>query len=134
MQATEIKLSSGAVLKVQPSPFAVAKDLYQTLLREMQAVPISAKTDMASLYKDLFCLGFASPQIEACIWACFARCTYNTGTGDLKIDGNTFEPVERRDDYMQVCMEVAKANVLPFAKSLYAEYQRISAMIEKSQA
>ncbi len=134
MQPTEIKLPSGAVLKVQPSPFAIAKDLYQTLLRELQAVPITAKTDMASLYKDLFCLGFASPAIEACIWACFARATYNVGQGDLKIDADTFEPAERRDDYMQVCMEVAKANVLPFAKSLYAEYQRMSAMIEKNPA
>jgi len=29
----------------------------------------------------------------------------------LKIDAETFEPVERREDYMSVCVEVVKANV-----------------------
>jgi len=118
----EVKLPSGAVLKIQVSPFSTAKALYQALLRELKTVPITSKTDMASVYKDLFCLGFSSDEIEARLLECFKRCTYNSGAGDLKIDDQTFEPVERRDDYMTVCMEVAKDNVLPFAKSLYAQY------------
>lgn len=126
----EVKLPSGAVLKVAASPFAVSKALYQALLKELRAVPVSSKTDMASLYKDLFCVGFSSPAIEACLWECFKRCTYDCGKGELKIDEQTFEPVKNRDDYMRVCAEVAQENILPFAKSLYAEYQRALVMTE----
>ncbi len=126
----EIKLPSGAILKIQVSPFAVSKALYQALLRELKLVPVDTKTEMASLFKDVFCIGFASQAIELCVWECFKRCTYNAGNGDLKIDDQTFEPVERRDDYMKVCVEVARENVLPFAKSLYAEYVSAQAMAE----
>ncbi len=130
----EVKLPSGAILKITPSPFAEAKALYQSILREARVVEFTAATDMASVYKNLFCVGFSSPEIEKCLWACFKRCIYNSGKGDLKIDENTFEPIEARDDYMLVCVEVAKENILPFAKSLYAEYQRLLAMLEKPQA
>ncbi len=118
----EIKLNSGAILKLKPAAFAVSKALYQALLKEMKAISISTQTEMATLYKDLFCVGFSSPEIEACLWECMKRCTYNSGTGDLKIDAETFEPVARRDDYVKVCIEVSKENVLPFFKSLYAEF------------
>lgn len=126
----EIKLKSGAKLKVQVSPFAVSKALYQSMLKELKNVGLSSKTELANVFKEIFCAAFSSPEIEACMWACMERCTLN---GE-KITEDTFEPVERRDDYMQVCMEVAKANVLPFAKSLYAEYQHQLSIIEKSPA
>src|SRR5690606_21528935 len=120
----EVILPSKAVLKIQIAPFAVAKALYQSMLKELKAISVTSQTEMASIYKDLFCVGFSSPEVEDCLWKCFERCTIN----GLKIDADTFEPVERRDDYIQACIEVAKANVFPFVKSLYAEYQRISAM------
>lgn len=126
----EVKLPSGATLKIQVSPFAISKALYQALLRELKDLPVNTGMEMASIFKDLFCIGFASPAIEACLWECFKRCTYNGGNGDLKIDDQTFEPVERRDDYMKVCVEVARENVIPFAKSLYAEYVSAQAMAE----
>lgn len=130
----EVVLPSGALLKITPSPFAVAKALYQALLEELRQVNVSVSTDMASVWKDLFCIGFSSRKVENCLLECFKRCTYNGGAGDLKIDGETFEPVERRQDYLSVCVEVAKENVGPFAKSLYAEYQRALAMIPNVQA
>lgn len=130
----EVKLPSGAILKITPSPFKEAKALYQAILKEAKGISISAGTDMAALYKDLFCAAFSSPEIEKCLWDCFKRCTYNAGNGDLRIAEDTFEPVAARDDYMSVCIEVAKENVIPFGKSLYAEYQRILAMIDNAQA
>lgn len=126
----ELKLPSGATLKITPSPFAESKALYQAFLKEARGVKFNSKTEMVEVYKELFCLGFSTPEIEKCLWKCFERCTYNAGNGDLKIDASTFEPVGAREDYTQVCTEVAKENILPFVKSLYAEYQRISAMIE----
>lgn len=128
MELKEVILPSGAKLKITPSPFAVAKNLYQAILKEFKNINLDSKTDLATLYKDLFCIGFSSPDIEKCLGECFKRCTYN----DLKIDDNTFEPLSSRDDYMNVCIEVAKENVLPFGKSLYAEYQRILSTVENS--
>ncbi len=130
----EIKLPSGAVLKITPSPFSDSRALYQAILKEAKDIPINSKVDMAAVYKDLFCIGFSSPEIEKCLWACFQRCTYNAGNGDLRIDEKTFEPVERRDDYMKVCMEVTKENVLPFVKSLYAMWLKFSETTESNPA
>lgn len=129
----EVKLPSGAVLKIQIAPFSDAKALYQAVLEEMRSVEITSKTDMASVFKDLACIGFSSRRIEAALEKCFERCLIDQGKGVLKIDKNTFEPVERRDDYLVVCLAVAKANIGPFVKSLYAEYGKFQAMIENAQ-
>ena len=129
----EIKLPSGALLKITPSPFSDAKALYQAVLEDLRGLAMDSQTDMAALYKDLFCIGFSSKRIEVCLWECFKRCTYNGGNGDLKIDKDTFEPISARDDYWTVCMEVAKENIHPFAKSLYAEYGHILATLKSVQ-
>lgn len=129
MAGKDIKLPSGAILKIQASPFAIAKDLYQILLHEMKSIEINSKMQMMNVYKDLFCIGYSSPSVEAALWKCFERCTYNSGAGDFRITEDTFEPVKNREDYMTVCMEVAKENVAPFGKSLYAEYKRFAEMI-----
>jgi len=127
----EVKLPSGATLQVTPSPFAEARALYQAILRELRFVEVGSKTEISSLYKDLFCIGFASAAVEACLWECFKRCTYDSGKGAFKIDNQTFEPIEARDDFMTVCIEVAKENVLPFGKSLFAVYQDFVAQATK---
>jgi hypothetical protein len=129
----EFKLPSGATLKITPSSFSEAKALYQAVLEELRDLSVDSKTDMAALYKDFFCVGFSSKKIEACLWECFKRCTYNSGKGDLKIDQDTFEPIATRDDYWTVCMEVAKENIHPFLKSLYAEYGHFLAMMQNDQ-
>lgn len=129
----EVKLPSGATLKVQVAPFSDAKALYQAFLEEVKGISITSSTDLASVFKDLACVGFSSKKIEACLEQCFKRCTYDSGKGDLKIDKDTFEPLEAREDYAVVCMTVAKENILPFAKGLYAEYQQILQMIPNAQ-
>ncbi len=122
----DVKLPSGATMSVAPSPFGVSKALYQALLRELKTLVIRSDAMQADLYKDIFCLGFSSPVIEACIEECLKKCLYN----GARFDSNTFEPLAARDDYMKVCVEVVKENTLPFVKSLYAEYQLITGMIE----
>jgi hypothetical protein len=125
----EVKLPSGAVLKINVPAFEVSKALYQTVFEEAKSVIVSGKTEMASVYKDLFCIGVSSKKIEACLWECFKVCTYNGTGADLKIDKDTFEPVTARQDYMTVCIAVAKENIDPFVKSLYAEYGQFFQMI-----
>lgn len=127
----EVKLPSGAILKVQPAFFADAKALYQAILDELKSVHVGSHIEMASVVKDMCCIAFSSPKVEAALWPCLARCTYNSGTsGDLRIDAKTFEPVAAREDYTQVCMEVAEENIRPFVKSLFAVFQRFLGMID----
>lgn len=125
-----VKLPSGAELNINAAPFIDAKNLYQALLRELKSIQIDSNIQVGNLYKDFFCTGFSSAEIEDCLWKCLERCTYNNGKGNLKIDRDTFEPIEARQDYMNVCMEVAKENVSPFGKALYADYKKFLAMTE----
>ncbi len=118
----EVVLPSGAKLKIYPASFEIAKALYQAVLKEAKTIPFTGQTEMANVYKDLFCVGFSSKEIEAALWACFLKVQYCDSRGELKIDKDTFEPIEARGDYVTVCMEVAKENIAPFVKSLYAEY------------
>ncbi len=137
MKFREVKLPSGAVLKIAAAPFSDSKALYQAVLEEVKEIDFSSKTEISRVLKDFLCAGLSSKKIEDCLWVCLARCVYNAGapgSGDLKIDKDTFEPVAAREDYLTVCLEVAQENISPFAKSLYAAYQRTLAMIEKSPA
>lgn len=126
----ELDLPSGAILKITPAPFKDAKALYQAMLVELRHISVPSNGEVGALFKDLFCAGFSSKAVESCLNECFKRCTYNTGAGDFKIDDSSFEPVERREDYMKVCVEVAKDNVGPFGKSLFAEFKQGMSMAE----
>lgn len=122
----EIDLPSGAKLKIGDSPFEDSKALYQAVLDEAKAIKIDMNSaeNMSNVYKDLFLIGFSSKKIEAALWKCFEKCIYEDGRGSLKIDKDTFQPKTSREDYVAVCMGVAKENIDPFVKGLYAEYSR----------
>lgn len=130
----EITLSSGNVLKITPGSFAESKALYQAILEEFKTVELKASSDVAEIFKNMVCVGFASKKIDMCLDNCFKRCTYNCGKGDLKIDKDSFEPVECRQDYVQVCVEVVKENIEPFLKSLFAEYKHFMSIVGSVQA
>ncbi len=118
-------LKSGKELVITLAPFAASKALWQAVLEEAKGLNIQDDTDLGvALIKDLFCVGFSSKKIEAALDECLKRATY----AGLKIDADTFEKEEARADYIEVCYEVAKANLLPFTKSLYAQF---SPMLEK---
>jgi hypothetical protein len=126
-----VKLPSGAELQITPAPFADAKALYQAMLEELKSIKISGETDLEyGLMKDIFCGGFSSPRIEAALAKCLARATYS-GT---RISDEVFEKVEARQDYIIVCYEVALENVLPFTKSLYAQFEAVKGMLKSSLA
>jgi hypothetical protein len=129
----EIKLPSGAVLKITVSPFADSKALYQAILEEFKKVDFKTSTDMETAIKDMVCLGFSSKKIEQCLDVCFKRCIYSDSRGDFKIDANTFEDEKAREDYVSVCIAVAKENITPFLKGLFAEFQQSVSMIQSVQ-
>lgn len=117
-----MKLPSGAELKVTLSEFMVSKALYQAIAEEAKSLKLDPKAEVdVNLYKDLFCSALSSKRIEECLWECMKRATYN----GVKITPDVFEPEDARDDYIVVCMEVARINVLPFMKSLYAQFSTV---------
>jgi hypothetical protein len=113
----EVTLPSGAMLVIGHTPFAESLALNEAVIEELKSISFTSQTEMGTLYKDLFCVGFSSKKIKDALWQCFKRCTYDSGKGALKIDKDTFEPEEARQDYPEVCMEVAKANIVPFVKA-----------------
>jgi len=128
MELKTIKLPSGVEIQVQPAPFAKAKALYQAVLEEMKGMKITASDELdTNFVKDLFCGFLSSKKIEDCVWECMASALYK----GVRIDKNTFEPVQAREDYIHACYEVAKENILPFGKSLYAEYGHLLGAITK---
>lgn len=126
----EVKLPSGRMLVIGNSPFATSKALYQAVLEEFGNLEISMDAGVPDMIKNVFCLGFSSKKIEKCLDDCMKRVTIDS----IRIDDQTFEKVEHREDYLDVCYEVALENLLPFTKSLYAKYQVILKRLESIQA
>jgi hypothetical protein len=133
MAQSPIKLPSGAELKITLSPFAVSKDLYQAFLVEMKNLKMDPKQEIdANFFKDIFCVAFSSKEIEEKLFKCMEKTMYDTTQLKSKAEiESAFEPESARDDYFQVCFEVAKANIMPFTKSLYAQYSHIWELLKQ---
>jgi hypothetical protein len=126
-----VQMPSGAELKITVAPFTEAKALYQAVAEEAKALKLDPKQEIdVNFFKDIFCVGLASAKIEKALEPCLKRVTYN----GLKINADTFEDVEARQDYFLVCYEVAMENLLPFMKSLTQKLSHIIPMIKKDLA
>ncbi len=126
----EIKLKHGHTLKITPAPFAEANALFKAVLVEGKALGISVEDEQAKLYKDIFCAAFSSELVEAALAPCMKRCLYN----DQKIDADTFEKEEARENYMSVITEVAMVNLAPFTKGLFVALPRLTEMMQNVRA
>ncbi len=124
----EITLPSGAILKIQPAPFAEAKNLYQSILEEMAKIRYEAPIFSFNFFKEVMCVLFSSKKVELFLEKCLKRCLYN----EFKIDQTTFEKQETWQDYIEVCHEVAKENIDPFMESLCALLNTYHAKATKS--
>jgi len=128
----EHKLPSGAILKIHHTPFEVSLGLNEVILAELKNFVVSSDIEMGQYYKDLLCVGFSSPAIKASLWKCFEHCTYNSGKGEFRIDKSTFDPIEARQDYAEVCILVAKYNIDPFVKAHSAKFSAVLEMLKSS--
>jgi hypothetical protein len=118
-------LPSGKELKITVADFATSRALYQAVLEEARLLNLDSNKEIdTNLYKDVLCLALSSKKIQSCLDECMKRVTYD----GRKVDNQTFEPLEARQDYIPACYEVAKENILPFVKDLYA---KLSPILEK---
>ena len=124
----DITLSSGATVVITAAPFADSKELFQAVLRELQISTdgTDSKSEVSVMLTRFLAAGFSSKEVEKCLWKCALRCTHN----GVKIVPETFEPVERRPDYMECMLAVAKENLNPFLKSLFAEFKNALSLIQ----
>lgn len=129
--AKEVILESGKKLSITVAPFGQSRALYQAMLDEAKGVKVMSTTDLdVNFFKDLFCVGLSSKKIEAALDECMKRAVYD----GRKIDADTFEPVEARADYLQVCFEVAQENVAPFTSALMRKFSPIVEKLKSSLA
>src|SRR5574343_678337 len=117
-----MKLPSGAELEITLSPFEDAKNLLQVISAEGIELKLDANQEIdVNFFKGIFLKAISSKKIEAALKVCMSRATYN----GQKIDKDTFEDPAAREDYLLVCMEVAKENLSPFTKSLSALFGQL---------
>lgn len=124
-------LPSGAKLDLHPAPFTEARDLYQALMEELKSLKLDPGAEVdVNFYKDLVCTGLSSKKVEAALLKCMARSLYN----GLRITDATFEPVQAREDYIPVCVEIVTENITPFMKSLFASFQDVLKTVQSALA
>lgn len=118
----DITLPSGAKLSLGISPFVDSRELYQIASKELIPLKLDVKEEIdANFFKNVACSLLSSKEFEEALWKCFEKCLYNRE----RITEETFEPEKAREDYLEVCYLVAKANVSPFMNALMQKYSEI---------
>lgn len=112
----DIKLPSGALLKVNLAPFGEARALHKAFLDASKTIQVVTGAQVVNVYKDVDCLMFSNEKIDGAAWKCMSRCLYD----GLKIDETTFESEKARDDFTTVYREVTRANLRPLMRNLSA--------------
>jgi hypothetical protein len=119
----KITLNSGKELHITLATFAVSRNLLQAMLAEAKDLKFDpdAQVDV-NVFKDLFCVGLSSKKIEAALHECLKKAVYD---GQKCDSSDTWEKEDARGDYLEVCFEVAKANISPFTKTLTAQFKQV---------
>ena len=126
----QIDLPSGSKMRIQLAAWEKGRDLYQVVIEDAVKGAVDAKTELdAHLLVKLASVVLSSKQIEKAIWECANGVVL---VDDVKITKDYFEPEEKRADYFTFLFEVAKANIMPFMKSLSAQYPQVLEMLKKS--
>lgn len=131
---TEITVPSGAKVVINPADFRASIALKNALQRELAKSNTTLKMNLNSDALELgrlIMLVDSSPEVNALLWPCLARCTYN----DEKITEKTFEPVEARQDYYDIVLECGRVNLSPFFESALSKLKTspLAALVSVSQ-
>ena len=118
-------MPSGALLKIGDVPFTEAHDLQKAMAYELRQIEMTTTMDISAVIKDAVCTAIYSDKFNAALKTCFKRCLYN----DSQISDDTFEPIEARGDYYNVCFEVTQEVTAPFVSGLLLKYEAISQKI-----
>jgi len=124
-------LASGIELDITMAPFTEGYRLFQSVLRELQNIPIKVGLRGASFsslaemdvneeildtIKNVVAVLLSSPEVEGALIPCLQRVTY--GGKKLGTGTDVFESEQAREDYVVVMKEVLVYNLTPFFKGL----------------
>lgn len=116
----EIDLESGKKLRLSLASFSLGKELYQSFSEELLKLDVKFDDEMdINFLKNLILTFLSSKKIENCLWRCAEKCLYE----NMKVTQDLFENEEARQDYFEIMFHVAKRNLDPFVKALYAKYK-----------
>ena len=127
----KIILSSGAKLEITPLPYLKAWIVSQIVVKEIEKIGLDTKElksiDFKNLmavdalnFKNPLCAILGSEPIIEAAKTCMERCTYNS----LRIDDDTFERIEARQDFLPVVFSVLKENISPFFANLFSFFTK----------
>lgn len=109
----DLVTTSGAKVVINQAPFADVARLHRAVMRD--AALMGGQINMAMVLMSL-----GSEAIDALVWPCLARCTYN----DQKIIKETFDPVDARRDYYEILAAFAEVNIVPLVESLRSQLHK----------
>lgn len=122
MAFKEHTLKSGRMLEIGLANFRDSKKLFDAVLTEIKASKVDVSTEIdANFIKDCLLSVVSSENVEKALWPCLTKSLYQK----VRITPETFEGREEREDYLEICYEVGKENIIPFGKNLYAELSPI---------
>tara|TARA_R110000744_G_scaffold185884_2_gene305276 strand:- start:1242 stop:1661 length:420 start_codon:yes stop_codon:yes gene_type:complete len=128
----EFKAPSGAKVVVNPADWESTISLQSAISKDIAGNKFSlgmkneeGEQDFSDLVRVAFSISGSSDVREA-LYSCLSRCTRS---GE-KITKETFEEVEARQDFIQICIECAKINLSPFQVGLrFAFSQGLQMMV-----
>jgi len=129
---------SGAKVEMTLSDYSTSFDLMKAVMKAVRQGGVGSKipkdiqlSDLAKLKEanlnDLGGLADAiidiitSREVEELVFKCMERCSYD----NERISRSTFEPEDRRGDFLFIAWEVGRANVLPFGSHLTSGLKNI---------
>ncbi|MDR3244661.1 MAG: hypothetical protein LBT79_07935 [Elusimicrobiota bacterium] len=120
----KVVLPSGAQLEMSLASFQEGEALFSSVAECLKSTKIDMKQDVGNIEENinslkdglLSCL--TSKKVKDCILVCLKRCIYN---GQKISDWSFFDNINLRVDYLNVCWEVARFNLYPFTKNLFAK-------------
>ena len=115
----KVTLPSGKILEISLASFSEANALSKAIAAEIKNLKIDKELDLQdpNFLKDIVCTVISSEQILDCLKICMKRCMYD----NQKINDDSFEPEENRQDYFFVCKEVLLETMRPFLKGLSSQ-------------
>lgn len=120
---TNIKLESGREVGFDLAPFADGKELYRAWQAEMKQIAIAGDDEFnINFIKNIMCGLGDSDRVEAAVYRCMKRCTYN---GERIVIPDSFEDERAREDYSDVLAVVIRENLRPFTKTLVTQFRAI---------
>lgn len=137
-------LSSGAEIDITLASFAEGHKLLKAVLNQVKsikiAVPSGAKSfkdilnldaggETVNVIKDLITGIISSDEVEAALWPCMERTTYN----NQRVVRDLFEEEKIRADYLIVAKEVLFYNLLPFFGNLVSLLKNAQAKLTDTQ-